>query len=471
MYAIARSIGNPVFDMRELKDDAFAALKFAKKGARTIDPDTEKVLKSILLLPDKLTSVRIKGRGGAFEEIRGEEILSDLRTSLYQISHPQPGQPFRTTDAMKFASELSEKAWVAFYNPINIDQLPGYRKAWTDAADMATERFKQIELFDALVALRTREFNPMAVAQRMFSASGGGDTIVRELYRALRDQGLSSRWKPIQEGFRSEMIRTAILDGADAAIHTLNRFQPRTLARLMGTSELKDFRAGLAEWSKLTSLGIKDKIKKQTSDANMVLSIVASGNRDAMKALLRSAPPGSDLRRSIQAGLLDKLVTLTDPINVPGRLQGKRMLNPEKVYDMMEKLREMDADQFIEPENIEFVRGLINYMYQTGTGLDFSAGLAGGSAAGQIGSIVTEPKSAIMTMLHTGMLGRVLASNTRWGRSLLVGLWPGEKHGPTFMRTFGAMAADVAKTLEEENQRKNVSSIPRPILRRMGLEQ
>jgi hypothetical protein len=267
------------------------------------------------------------------------------------------------------------------------------------------------------------------------------------------------------------MIRTAILDGADAAIHTLNRFQPRTLARLMGTSELKDFRAGLAEWSKLTSLGIKDKIKKQTSDANMVLSIVASGNRDAMKALLRSAPPGSDLRRSIQAGLLDKLVTLTDPINVPGRLQGKRMLNPEKVYDMMEKLREMDADQFIEPENIEFVRGLINYMYQTGTGLDFSAGLAGGSAAGQIGSIVTEPKSAIMTMLHTGMLGRVLASNTRWGRSLLVGLWPGEKHGPTFMRTFGAMAADVAKTLEEENQRKNVSSIPRPILRRMGLEQ
>jgi hypothetical protein len=492
LYEIARARQAPTFDMRSLKAIAQDHLTLAKTGQAEFqyDAETRQLLQRIIEQPDELVdgvvTQTIPGGpryGPNYPErrlpsttepvpsavtgeplpIQAEQKLSALRTDIWRLLHPQIGQPLRTDIDKRIARQLQVEAVRTFDKPSNLTKMEpneaaSFASDWNSARKAAEARFKDIEFLETNFLIKTREFQPMVVVEKLMSATTPDD-VIRRTRQILIDEKMPERWTAIQLGFRSEMTDMAMRNGPEAAVAALERFRPNTLNLLMSQPDKDAFASTISSLKKLDNLGVQEWVATDASNAATVVGMVARGQKEAISTLLRTATP--QLRASIRAGLINELAGATKEAKLLGGLKGTTMLDPEAIDGMLVEWDKNGASKFLEASDISLVRDIAQYAKRSQVGMDISATLAAGEQAGGFttGHALRSAKSYISSLL----LGRLVSSKT--GKFLLVGWFPRTltadiKIDPYIMRGTGAALADLAKRLEEQRKLENRGVVP-----------
>lgn len=463
-YDAVRKIGNLEYDTTDLKKWANEQLTMAQNGTLTLNSDSRQLLQEMAGLDDILMDkqVPVMDTPGHTIPIRPEDQLMNLRSVAWTISHPKGDVVLQRTDKESgMAAQASKLLYDKLTDPVTGfgTHLTGgdaaeFKAAVDRASAAARDRFKTQESLDAVFSATKREFQPIQVARDLYTAAS--EDAVWNTYRALKKEGMDSRWDQIVGGWKMNLLDTLNKDGPDEALKYLNGMSARTRALFLpDDGDLVGLRMTLGAMKRFQDINIPALLEQHAEAAKGVLDLVNSGGGKNIRELLRTMDPGT--KNTVRMGLLDNLYRADVTGQTMNALLGAKWPNPIRMDKELAKLKATGAANFLTSQDIKDTEGFIKYLYQASPRASVGAGMAGGAAGGEALEIL--PAAIIHHSLNPlwATLGNVLeGKGGGWfitsglGRYLLSGRNPGRR-GSGLFRYLGLSMANMAVSAAKEN--------------------
>lgn len=429
-YQRARMIEAPVFDVTPLKSTA-REVRLGVQGVdaegnaiqlSALDQKLVDILEKIDSLDPNLPSVIVDGI-----EIDATAQLRALRSQLWDMKTPPPGEIARQAerDAGKIYSALTH----AMRNPKNAN--PDFVNAWRLADATASGRFDTMEKL--IVIQSAKSETPAQMAARLVQPNQVDNL------RVLKDSMPDSRWNEFREAVKSDFMNP---DKADSLTKRLETFDKPTLDTLL-TKEDKSllFNIG-AQIDRLNSVGVKQALQRQTQQVALLNELIDSGSTAKVRGLLGLAADNVTLRKSLRAGLMERVFNNSVEVR-----EGVRTVNRVVLQREMKQLRESGAISLLDFQDIRTLKEIDTILEFVPASPDSGTSLQAGEAVAGTRSISVD---ALQTILEHIGVGRVLTSPI----FQRVVLGKGRKPLPfNSLRVVGSVLARAAADLEQEPER------------------
>lgn len=452
LFEIARTHGQPTFDINGVRELAGAQLGAIQSGVAQAGSDYTQMLQRIVQNPQVLgdTTIPNPAMPGTNTVIAAEDMLRGWMGDAWRVAHPGGAAGLRTDREMKMAMDLNRLMGRTFDSPIGIADNEAFGTAWREASEAAHKRFNTIEAIDALLPAAGRRFAPMETVDKLWNANS--DDTIRLVHRTLTESGLGHRWEAVSRGMKLKMVQSVFKDGPQATLTRLGKFDRSTMRLLMDDAEEKGFRDTLTGLQEVTDMGIRESVAKHATASKAVLDLVTKGDGKNINKLLSTLHPQDNLFQSIRMGLLDHLGGMKKAFQSQGPLKGVEYLDGKAIDETVKRWEELGATKFLEPGDLEMLDGLVKYQRFSASSADVGTSMAAGELAGAAGN-VTNPGAmmgAVEEIIRAAGVGYLLTNKA--GHLLITGLRPGTRADKYMMRATGATMLDISARLKEERK-------------------
>ena len=420
-YDAARSIQEPTFDFKGIKDTA-ADLKKGSKG--TLDSRVAGVISEINGIKAPITL-----RDGSVLSITDQ--LRNARTQLNSLRHVEPGKIADQTNGQ--ANDLLRSIDATLDSPTNPD--PAFRDAWAEANKMNRE---------------WREFTDKAVIMRASKSENPSDLLTyaapgnSENLRTIKSVVPGDKWRNYQGAVYADL-----LSDPAKTLERLNAYDKETLDVLMPPREQEAFRQVAQELDRIHQIGADEIAERMVTNKNFINKLVERAEPRDVHTLMRAANETNDtaMRDSVRSAIVEWAWD-----GVIGKGKGGLIFNQGALAGRVEKLKASGLWRMLTPEqrqivgDAEIVGRAFSDMIDAGTSIRAAEAVAGAQSL---------KPSALMTFIHAGMIGQFYTSEL--GRRMLVGGGLPHSNG-SILRLIGGvltttvMPEDVGKLAEEQRK-------------------
>lgn len=438
-YRRAEQIEEPKFNLTPLKamaQELKAGIQGAREGGGTIDiskldPKLERVVDSILALDPNLPAVEINGLATtATDQLRA------LRTQLWDLKMPDKGQIARQPE--KDAGKLYSALTRVLRTPTNSN--PEFAAMWRKADALASSRFSAMEQLMVIDAAKSE--TPALLAKELIKPNQVDNL------RVLKGVMPDSKWNEFQSAVKAEMIAPQNIDGLTKRLDT---FDEQTLNMLLPKADQETLRLIGQRIDQFKQIGIKQAMAQDATFAGLIESLAVRNDTQSIARLVEESLKRPKLRRSIRAGLMERVWNQASSVNA----EGVRTVNANAIRDAIQSLRQSGAIHFLDfgdirtLKNLEVLAGLIPESADSGTSL---------VAASGVSSVTRFSIEGMHSAIKHMTIGRILTS--KWLQRTLLG--SGKKPLPfKSLRNFGSFLGRELQDLPQGDQ-ATMANIPPP---------
>jgi len=434
LYARAASLGDPSFDLSDLKaqaEELATPLKAAGKSGDEVEigepvNDTlAKLANQVLNLSDTMRSTaRPSGK-----EFTPTDQLYAFRSALYDLKTPKPGESMRQEHFQ--ASDLYNAVTRTLDNAQGAS--PEWKEAWEAARQAASTRFKTLDRALVAEGFQVAEGATRRTPEEFARLLTGRDQYSNIMFldEISRQTGDHTYMEAFRNAVQGDLIERA---GKGENIgKVLAGIDDKTLSALMTPDQKKNMLELSDNLSRLKNSGVQEALEQQTRDAALVQQLIGhkkSGHIDTMIGLIIG---DASLRERFRIGVFQSIVDESTVVD-----KGARFIDDKKMSEAIDKYKANGADYLLSERDYNVLKGLRSYANQINMGADMGASLMAANAAA---GILEADKKALKTYLRYRLLAKFMASE--WGEKFLVGTGKG-KLAPEMGRAIGAITANAA---------------------------
>lgn len=390
-YRRAEQIEEPKFNITAVKalaQELKAGVQGAAEGGGTVsirklDPKLEGIVDSILALDPNLGAVSVNGL-----ETRAVDQLRALRSQLWDLKMPDSGQIARQPE--KDAGKLYSALTRVLRTPTNTN--PEFAAMWRKADALASARFSAMEQLMVIEAGKNEA--PALLAQKLIQPNQVDNL------RVLKDVMPDSKWAEFQASVRAEMISPQNIDGLTKRLDT---FDTPTLNALLPQADQEALRLIGQRIDQFNQIGVKEALAQDATFAGLIETLAVKNDTQSIARLVETSLKRPKLRRSIRAGLMERVWDSASSVNA----EGVRTINGDAVRNAVQELRKSGAIHFLELgdirtlKNLEVLARLIPEAADTGTSM---------AASQAVGATTRISMSGFHATLKHMTIGRILTS-------------------------------------------------------------